>query len=85
MLTNEKQNLISYYKALYMQQQGLDEKTALDTATSFVNNLGESYIYENVMYNMVEEFLYKCATVTELPATYESITTKIAREEAVTQ
>ncbi len=85
MLTNERESLIAYYKALYMDQQGLDAKTALDTATKFVDNLGESYVYENVMYTMVEEFLYKCAKVTELPTTYESITTKLAKEEAKTE
>ena len=84
MLTNEKANLISYYKNLYMQQQALDENTALKTATEFVDNLGESYIYENVMYNMVEDFLYKTAQeyVNEIPATYESISRVIAKSEA---
>ena len=82
MLTNERESLIAYYKSLYMTQQGLDEKTALNTATEFVNNLGETYIYENVMYTMVEEFLYKNAKITEIPKTYESITEVIAKNEA---
>ena len=85
MLTNERANLISYYKTLYMQQQSLDENTALNTATEFVDNLGKEYIYENVMYNLVEEFLYKTATINEIPLTYESISRVIAKNEAVTQ
>ena len=85
MLTNERASLISYYKTLYMQQQSLDENTALTTATEFVDNLGESYIYENVMYTMVEEFLYKTAKVNEIPLTYESISRVIAANEAKTE
>ena len=81
-LENEKQNLISYYKALYMEQQGLDEKTALSTAEQFVANLGSIYIYENVMYNLVEIELYDKAKSNELPRTYESISEVIARESA---
>ena len=81
-LENEKQNLISYYKALYMEQQGLDEKTALSTAEQFVANLGSIYIYENVMYNLVEIELYDKAKSNELPRTYESISEVIAKEAA---
>lgn len=79
-LENERQNLISYYKALYMEQQKLDEKTALSTAEQFVKNLGEIYIYENVMYNLVEIELYDKAKSKELPRTYESISEVLAKE-----
>ena len=85
MLTNERESLISYYKTLYMSQNGLNEQTALDTATEFVNNLGETYVYENVMYTLVEEFLYTKATVNKVEKTYTSITETIAKNEAVTQ
>lgn len=85
MLTNERESLISYYKTLYMTQNGLNEQTALDTATEFVKNLGETYVYENVMYTLVEEFLYTKATVNKVEKTYTSITETIAKNEAVTQ
>lgn len=81
-LENEKQNLITYYKSLYMEQQKLDEKTALSTAEQFVANLGSIYIYENVMYNLVEIELYDKAQSNELPRTYESISEVIAKEAA---
>ncbi len=81
-LENEKQNLISYYKALYMEQQKLDEKTALSTAEEFVKNLGNIYIYENVMYNLVEIELYDKAKSNELERTYESISEVLAKEAA---
>ena len=82
MLTNEKESLISLYKSLYMEQQGYDEKTALSTAQQFVQNLGETYIYENVMYNLVELELCQSTKSTETERTYESISEVIAREDA---
>ncbi len=82
MLENERQSLISLYKALYMEQQGLDEKTALSTAEEFVSNLGKIYIYENVLFNLVEIELYKNAKSNEIPKTYESISEILAKEAA---
>ncbi|MBO5380415.1 MAG: hypothetical protein J6A90_08830 [Clostridia bacterium] len=81
-LENERQNLINYYKALYMEQQKLDEKTALSTAEEFVKNLGDIYIYENVMYALVEIELYDNAKSNELERTYESISEVLAKEAA---
>ena len=84
MLTNEKESLISLYKSLYMEQQGYDEKTALSTAQQFVENLGETYIYENVMYNLVELELSNSTKSTETERTYESISEVISKESAGT-
>lgn len=80
MLENEKQSLISLYKALYMEQQGLDEQTALSTAESFVENLGDTYIYENVIYSLVETELYQKAKTNEIAKTYESISEVLAKQ-----
>ena len=82
MLENERQSLINLYKSAYMEQQGLDEKTALSTAEEFVANLGEVYIYENVLYNLVEIELSHDAKSTEIEKTYESISEIIAKEAA---
>lgn len=82
MLINEKESLIGLYKSLYMEQNKLDEKTALETAQQFVENLGEFYIYENVMYNLVEMELYQNTESKETERTYESISEVLAREDA---
>lgn len=79
MLENEKQSLITLYKSLYMEQQGLDEKTALSTAETFVENLGKVYIYENVIYSLVENELYLKAKSNEIEKTYESISEVLAK------
>ncbi|MBE6663754.1 MAG: hypothetical protein E7602_04540 [Ruminococcaceae bacterium] len=81
MLTNEKTELITYYKTTYMADQGYDEKTALSTAEEFVANLGDIYIYENVLYDLVEEFLYTNAKVTEVEKTYTSVSEEMAKEQ----
>ncbi|MBQ8546056.1 MAG: FKBP-type peptidyl-prolyl cis-trans isomerase [Clostridia bacterium] len=81
MITNEKAYLIDYYKVNYMAS-GYDEATALSTAKEFVENLGEIYIYENVLFGLVEDFLYENAKSTEIEKTYTSISEKIAKEEA---
>ena len=81
MLTNKKASLIDYYKVLYMEQ-GYAEATALSTAEEFVGNLGDVYIYENVLFDIVEDFLYENAKSKEVEKTYTSISEKIAEEAA---
>lgn len=81
MLENEKQSLINLYKSLYMEQQGLDEKTALSTAETFVENLGKTYIYENVIYALVETELGLKAKTNEIAKTYESISEVLAKDD----
>ena len=51
-------------------------------AQQFVENLGEFYIYENVMYNLVEMELYQNTESKETERTYESISEVLAREDA---
>ncbi len=82
MLTNEETELITYYKTMYMAEQGYSESDALATAEEFVSNLGDIYIYENVLYDLVEEFLYTNANVEEVEKTYTSVSEEIAKENA---
>ena len=77
-LLQEVDSLIEYYKNYYMENENLDEKSAKAKAQSFVNNLGRTYAYENVLFSMVDNLLIKKAVVTEKPRTYVSITEKIA-------
>ena len=77
-LLDEVDSLIAYYKNYYMENEKLDEISAKQKAQNFVNNLGGSYSYENVMFAMVDELLIKKADVTEKPRTYTSITETLA-------
>lgn len=74
----ETNSLIDYYKNYYMENEKLDETSANTKAQSFVNNLGSSYVYENVLFTMIDELLVKKAVVTEKPRTYVSITETLA-------
>ncbi len=77
-LLTETDSLIAYYKNYYMKNEKLDEISAKKKAQAFVTNLGSSYVYENVLFTMVDELLVKKADVTEKPRTYVSITETIA-------
>lgn len=85
-LTNEKQSLIDYYKTEYMANSGLTEAAALQKAEEYVNKLGETYVYENVMFFLVDERVLEKVVYEVIPKTYTSITETIAKAEgAVTE
>ena len=77
-LLEETDSLIAYYKEYYMNSEKLDENSAKTKATEFVGKLGESYVYENVMFVMVDDLLIEKADVTEKERTYVSITETLA-------
>ncbi len=79
MMTNERAELLDYYKELYLDQ-GYSEDEALDAAQTFVDEIGWNYIYENELYDMVEGFLCTIAKVNEIPKTYISISEKLAKQ-----
>lgn len=85
MITNEKTNLITYYKEINITQNKLSSSEALKAAEELVGNLGEVYIYENVLFNMIKEFLYKTANAVEIPKTFTSISQKIANKGSETK
>lgn len=80
-LLQEVDDLIEYYKNYYMENENLDENTAKAKAQSFVNSLGSTYSYENVLFRLVDDFLVNVAKVTEKPRTYTSITEILAEQD----
>lgn len=80
MLVNERSNLINYYKNYYMQNTSMSGDVAYDQAVSFVNSLGASYIYENVMFTLVDDFFKEKANLKTVEKTYTSISETIAGE-----
>ena len=65
-----KDNLIADYKNQYMQNDGLTESVALSSAKEMVEALGESYIYENVLYTKIDDVIPTQVSVTLDPADY---------------
>ncbi|MBE6674986.1 MAG: hypothetical protein E7596_07750 [Ruminococcaceae bacterium] len=66
-----RDNLIADYKNQYMQNDGLTESAALATAKDMVDALGESYIYENVLYSKIDNIVPTQVKVTLVPAVYD--------------
>lgn len=77
-LLQETDNLISYYKNLYMINNNLDEATAKKQAQSFVESMGPSYVYENAMFKKVDDLLINNNKIITIDKTYTSITETIA-------
>ncbi|MBQ7353531.1 MAG: FKBP-type peptidyl-prolyl cis-trans isomerase [Clostridia bacterium] len=81
-LASEKEKIISYYKDYFKNQNSeYTDDEALDRAKNLVNDLGYEYLYENVMFTLVDEKLISEAEVTDLQRTYESVSEVIARGE----
>lgn len=81
-LKNGREYLINYYKNFYMQNSSMNADTALATATSYVDDLGEIYVYDDVLFELVEDHFLKSCTIEKVDRTYESISQVIARGEA---
>ncbi len=71
-LQDERDELIAYYYDYYINK-GYAKSEAEKTATELVNELGELYIYEQVVNELVTERLCSYAKVTYLDKTYTSI------------
>lgn len=80
-LLDEKESLVEYYKNYYMSD-GIDEASAKTKANDFVNRLGDDYVYENVLFQLVDAWLVENAAVTEkpIPEGMESITIQISKD-----
>ncbi|MBQ7761153.1 MAG: hypothetical protein IJ400_03765 [Clostridia bacterium] len=85
MLVNERESLINYYKNYYMQNTSMNGDTAYDQAVYFVDSLGASYVYENVMFTLVDDFLKEKAELVKLEKTYTSISETIAENKTPTE
>lgn len=66
---------VEKYKKVYMDEYGMGENDALTSAAKYVDEyLGPTYIYEETMYKMVDEFVLSVATVNKLDKTFTSVT-----------
>ena len=68
----EKDALIAYYKQSYMQESTYTETTALSAAKAFVENLGETYIYEQVLYAKIDKYIPAHVKTEFKPSIHES-------------
>ena len=71
-MSAERDSLIAYYKATYMSESGYTETTALAAAKEFVTNLGDSYIYEQVLYTKIDKYIPAHVSTTSVPSVHES-------------
>ena len=72
----EKKELVSYYKAYY-KNKGMSESDAQRNANSIVNDLGKSYLYENIILQKTEEKIFDIVRLEKKPATYKSVTVSL--------
>ncbi len=79
-LKAERNSLIEHYIDYYTEQ-GVDYREAVLKAQEFVDALGTGYVYDNVIYEKIDEKLTGLASVTETPATYKSVTQYISERE----
>lgn len=78
-LEKARDESVEKYKEIYMKEYGMGENEALTSATKYVDEyLGATYIYEETMYKMVDEFVLSVAKVTKLDKTFTSVTEEIA-------
>lgn len=84
MLANERASLINYYKEYY-KSMGADDAQALSSAKALVDDLGEGYLYENVLFEQVDSLIPHLVKIKEKPYTYKSITQIIAEREDLVQ
>ena len=72
-LQDEKQSLYDYYYDYYVSKNYAPDE-AQKSANAVVEDLGEEYIYEQVLFNLVEQRLLEVASITYVEKTYTSVT-----------
>ncbi|MBQ7226265.1 MAG: FKBP-type peptidyl-prolyl cis-trans isomerase [Clostridia bacterium] len=70
-LTAERNAQIASYKSYYIQE-GMSESNAIEQANSFVDKLGEAFIYEQVLYDKIDNVLPSQVKTKTIPSTYDS-------------
>ncbi len=63
-----KEQLINDYKKKYMTENGLTESAAISAANEFVEALGEAYVYEQVMYEKIDNIIPTQVTTKVIPS-----------------
>lgn len=79
-IIQERKELVEYYTKEY-NGSGMNYRDAQAKAKDFVNSLGTSYLYENVIYEKVDAKLAELAKITEKPMTYKSVTQYLSERE----
>ena len=72
-LAAERSLLIEYYTDQYVTN-GVDYREAVLMAQEFVDDLGISYVYENVIFEKIDKKLVDLAITVEVPMSYKSVT-----------
>ena len=72
-IATETQNQIAYYIRYYVDA-GKTQSEAEQMAYEVVKELGKNYIYENVIYDILDKNAIKYVTAIESPSTYKSVT-----------
>lgn len=79
-LLAERSSLIAYYTEEYVAN-GVDYRQAVVKAQEFVDALGVSYIYENVIFDKVDKLLANHTAVVKEATSYKSITKYLSERE----
>ncbi len=80
LLKKERGRLIDYYQAYY-KAHGASDAEARTKAIDLVDDMGDHYVYENVMNTLLNKKIEGNVSYTEKPATYSSVTSIIAERE----
>ncbi len=75
-LVSEKKELVAYYTSYY-KNKGMNDKDALKNANDVVNDLGKSYLYENVISQKLDQRLPTLVEIEKKPTTYKSVTVSL--------
>ena len=74
-LDKAHEEAVEKYKQIYISEYSMGENEAFTSATKYVDEyLGSTYVYEEVMYKMVDEFILSAAKVTKNDKTFTSVT-----------
>ena len=74
-LDKAHEEAVEKYKQIYISEYSMGENEAFTSATKYVDEyLGSTYVYEEVMYKMVDEFILSAAQVTKNDKTFTSVT-----------
>ena len=68
-----KESLVQSAKNDYMSSQGLTESQAIVEANEYIEALGESYVYEQVMYGKIDEIIPTQVKTNYIKATKEYV------------
>ena len=72
-LVAKKESLIQSTKNDYMSSQGYSESQAYMEACEYMNKLGESYVYEQVMYEKIDEIIPTQAKINYIESAKEYV------------